>query len=238
MAKPGKPKTFQKVRRMRTIIRSLIAILGGLRRTVILLLLLASVALNVATVTSSAVFAAVSGAVGAVSGLTTVAAREAGLRAARRDAVRTTTRRVTTRMQRSAARSSASVFAEAIPMVGIGVIAAALALEIRDACDTARDMHVLEGLLADPEADAAALGAAFACSDLIPQVDDLPDGKAILEGMRASPSRAWDASRDWFDTLPHFPTPDLSAYRQWFPDLPDWLRGAPAEMADPAERER
>ena len=216
---------------MKTIFRGLITILGGLRRTFILLLLLASVALNVATVTSSAVFAAVSGAVGAMSGMTTVAAREAGLRAARLNTLRTTAQRVTTRMQRSAARSSASVFAEAIPLVGIGVIAAALALEIRDACDTARDMHVLEGLMADPEADATELGAAFACSDLIPHVDDLPDGKAILQGMRASPGRAWEASRVWFDTLPDFPAPDLAAYWQW-------LQGEPADVAKSAEEGR
>lgn len=213
---------------MRKTVLTLLAVLTGLRRAVVLVLLLASLALNIATVTSTAVFAAVSGAVSAVTGLTTVAAREAGLRAARRDVMRTTTQRVTTRMQRSAARSSATVFAEAIPLVGVGVIAAALALEIRDACDTARDMHVLNGLLEKPDADPATLADNFSCSDLIPQVEDLPDGKAILQGMRASPGRAWSASRVWFDTLPDIPVPNL----------PWWLRDDTADVPAPAQDDR
>lgn len=209
---------------MRLHISRVLALLGGLRRAALVLLLLGALALNVATVTSAAVFAAVSGAVGAVTGLTTVAAREAGLQAARRDAVRRTTRQVTRRMQRSAARSSASVFAEAIPVVGVGVIAAALSLEIRDACDTARDMHVLEGMVANPDADPALLAAEFTCAELIPQSVDLPDGAAIWQRMRTSPGQAWDASRAWFDRLPAFAAPDLLRKRAWLPDIPLWLR--------------
>jgi len=209
---------------MRKFISSLFAVLGGLRRAFMVLLLLGALALNIATVTSTAVFAAVSGIVGAVTGLTTVAAREAGLQAARRDAVRRTTRQVTRRIQRSAARSSASVFAEAIPVVGVGVIAAALSMEIRDACDTARDMHVLEGLTADPDADPAVLKAEFACADLMPQADDLPDGAAIWQRMRRAPGDAWDASRAWFDDLPAFSAAELARERAWLPDIPLWLR--------------
>lgn len=222
---------------MRKIISSLVAVLGGLRRAVVLLLLIASLALNVATVTSTAVFAAVSAVVSAATGLTTVAAREAGLQATRRGAVRQTAQQVTTRMQRSAARSSASVFAEAIPFVGIGVIAAALALEIRDACDTARDMHVLDGLMADPLADPAILANGFSCSELIPQAEDLPDGDAIMQRMRESPSKAWASGRAWFETLPDFTPPDLAVGREWLPGLPPWSRNGAkdADRAAPAQ---
>lgn len=208
---------------MRKIISSLFSVLGGLRRAVVLFLLLASLALNIATVTSTAVFAAVSGAVSAATGLTTVATREAGLHAKRRGAVRKTARQVTTRMQRSAARSSASVFAEAIPFVGIGVIAAVLALELRDACDTARDMHVLDGMMAEPDADPAVLEADFACADLIPQVDDVPDREAILKGMRETPGKAWAASRVWIDGLPEFTSSTLATGSDWLSDGFEWL---------------
>ncbi len=125
-------------------------------RTTLLLLLLASLALNVATVTVGGVFTAVSAAVGAVTGASTVAARAAAKSTAQvattQAAVRSTSRRVSARAARTAARGSASALAEAVPFLGAGAVAASVALDIADACATARDMHLLEAAVL-PDAD-------------------------------------------------------------------------------------
>lgn len=168
---------------------------------VAVLLLVASLAFNVATLTVTGVFAAASTALSAV-GISTVAAREAGEKLARRKAAQKigqqTAQNVSRRVQRGAARNIASVGGEAIPLIGIGVIAGALALEVRDACNTAADMAGLEAALSTDEtgADLEAVRQAaiddFDCSDLIPDYDDLPGKAEILAGMKSAPSAAYE----------------------------------------------
>lgn len=171
------------------------------------LALVASLAFNVATLTITGVYAAASGALSAV-GVTTVAAREAGERMARRKTVqkvgRKTAERVSRRAQRSAARNIASVGGEAIPFVGIAVIAVALAMEIDDACDTAADMAGLEAALTtedDAEMVRDKTVEEFDCSTLIPDYDDLPDGAAIWTAMISAPHSAWTSSVALYDDL-------------------------------------
>ena len=169
-------------------------LIGSLRRAVFLLLLLASLALNVATVTSTAVFAAVSGAVSAVSGAGTVLARHKAERQAQKTAIRRTSARVSQRLARGAARSTAASAGEAVPYLGAAVVAAALAWDIRDACATAQDMAVLEAQLDDP--GVAPEDVAFDCTDLIPGADDLPSAGDLLRTVRDAPAAAWEALRD------------------------------------------
>jgi len=147
--------------------RVLFRMLAALRRSLMLLALLGALALNVATVTSGAVFTAVSGAVAAVSGASTVLARQKAARAGEKALVKRTSRRVTARLARAGARNAAGSFAEAIPLAGIAVTAAALAWDLRDACATAADLAVLEGQLDDPGADPEALRSGFDCRSLL-----------------------------------------------------------------------
>ena len=67
------------------------------------------------------------------------------------EAVQETTETVSTRLVKATARSTSSVFAESIPYVGIGVIVAVTALELKDACDTMKDLHALD-VAFNPEA--------------------------------------------------------------------------------------
>ncbi|WP_164658138.1 hypothetical protein [Tropicibacter sp. Alg240-R139] len=186
-------------------------------KSVFALLLVASIALNIATVTISGVYSAVSGAASAV-GLSTVAAREVGEKLTRRKAaqkaVRRTSSRVTQRMAKGAARNTATAFGEAIPLIGVAVIAGGLALEVQDACDTARDMAGLEGVISDPDNPEEAQKKAmeeFECSELIPEAEGLPSIEDIWGGMLSAPGKAWDAAAEYVDELPEI---DLSGYTE------------------------
>ncbi len=172
------------------------------------IIIVASVALNIATVTISGVYTAVS-SVASAAGLSTVAAREASnklaARKTSREVVRKTSKRVSQRMAKGAARTTATSVGEAIPFVGVAVIAGGIALEVQDACDTARDMAGLEGAMAnpdDPEAGQKQAMEQFDCTELIPNAEDLPDVEDIWVGMKSAPGRAWVAASDYIDDLP------------------------------------
>lgn len=172
------------------------------------LVLVASLALNLSMLTVSSVYTAASAALSGL-GVTTVAAREAGRTRARRETTRRigrqTARKVGRRMQRGAARNIASVGGEAIPVVGIAVLAGGLALEVRDACDTAADMAGLEAALAtegDADAEAARRAATenFDCTAMIretlPDYQKLPTKEDIWARAATAPARAYDRARE------------------------------------------
>lgn len=184
-------------------------------KSIFTLVLLASIALNIATVTISGVYTAISSAASAV-GFTTVAATEASekvaARKASREVVRKTSKRVSSRVVKSGARNVATSFGEAIPLVGVAVIAGGLALEVQDACDTARDMAGLEGALDNPDDPKAGQRQAmeeFDCTELIPEAGDLPTTEEIWAGMLAAPGKAWAFASNYISDLPDV---DLSGW--------------------------
>jgi hypothetical protein len=171
----------------------------------LLLLFVAGLVLNVATLTISGLYTAASGALSAI-GISTVAAREAGEKLAQRRATqkigRETARKVSRRVQRGAARNISSVAAEAIPFVGIAVIVGALSLEVKDACDTAADMAGLEAALAAEINHAAARQdaiKAFDCPAMIrgqlPDYEDLPSKEELWVSVQNTPQEAYKAAR-------------------------------------------
>ncbi len=143
------------------MIRAALAVFGAVRlsaRLILAICLVMSLTLNIATVTVSGVYYAVSGTAAAL-GFTTVAAREAGERMARRQAARKAAQRtqksVSRRLVRQVGRNTAGAFAEAVPVAGVAVIAASLALDIKDSCDTLRELDQLAvSLSGASEADA------------------------------------------------------------------------------------
>ncbi len=213
----------------------------ALPRTILALIIVASLALNVATLTISGLYAVASGALSAV-GISTVAAREAGEKLATRTTTRKigreTARNVTRRVQRGAARNISSVAGEAIPIAGIAVIAGALTLEVKDACDTAAEMAGLEAALetsGDPESARKEAIEAFNCSAMIreelPDYDDLPTRDEIWASVKSAPGAAYQkaeeagislAEFDWSGSAGRvFETP-----KDMIDDLVDWMSGA------------
>jgi len=172
---------------------------------ILVLVLLASLAFNIAVMTVSGVYTAASTALSA-AGVTTAAMRETREKAVRKKTqtriARQTTQRVKRRVQRGAARSIGSAAGEAIPVVGAGVIAGVLALEVNDACATARDMAGLEAALVsdgDPEDARREAEDSFDCTEMIreelPDYNDLPTREEIWAEMRQAPADTYEAAR-------------------------------------------
>ena len=77
-----------------------------------------------------------------------------------------------------------SMVAEAVPYIGIGVIVAVTTLEVRDACDTMKDLHELN-VAFNPET-ATPDGAREVCGTRVP----------TKEEVWAAAKRKWDGV-DW-----------------------------------------
>lgn len=196
-------------------------------KSVLVLIIVLSILLNVATLTITGVHAALSGALSAV-GVSTVAAREVteklgnkatrqtAKKAAREAAERTTRKKaarkisreiadgVTMRVQRQALRNSASIFGEAIPFLGVAVLAGALTMEIKDSCDTARDIAALTAALETEGQPGLARRQAeetFDCKKLIGDAIKVPSQKEIWQKMRDSPQLAWETAASVIDSL-------------------------------------
>lgn len=115
-----------------------------------------------------------------------------GQRLAAREAVKDTAERVARRTTFATSRNLASMAGEALPMIGVGVIVAATAWELSDACALMGEMRELD--------------AAFNPND--PVTDDEicgmkpPTRAELWASIKASPGAAWDTARGMYDSLP------------------------------------
>lgn len=126
------------------------------------------------------------------------------------EAVEDTATRVSKRTAAGAARNAGSVAAEAIPFVGVAVIVGVTAWDLKDSCDTIRDLHELElafnpGLGADPDATEV-------CGMTVPTKED------IWQTVKSSPGKAWSAASAH---VPDLPTIDWQSYKPTWPAI-DW----------------
>lgn len=115
-----------------------------------------------------------------------------GTRMAAREAVKDTATRVSRRTAVATTRNVASMAGEALPVIGVGVIAAATAWELRDACLMMGEMRALDAAFNpdDPVTDDEICG-------LTP-----PTREELWQMVRSSPGAAWDAARGLYDGLP------------------------------------
>lgn len=154
--------------------------------------LLLSLGFNVATVTVQSVAMAVSGVVSAVAGASailpefrTVTYRGKKQRLA--DAFADTSRRISSRAVKSASRNAGSVVAEAIPVAGVAVILGVTAWDLKDSCETMKDLHELEAA-SNPEAE---------LSEEVTEVCGmaLPTKEEVWSAIKSSPQSVWDSAR-------------------------------------------
>ncbi|MRX49757.1 hypothetical protein GI374_04685 [Paracoccus sp. S-4012] len=213
-----------------TLLRLIWATLGGLWSVLMMLIMAASLALNVAMAVSPVIAAAVGGAVQAVSGVRSLASRNAdnvarletravqaerraaaasaeaadaraarkvtyrGARATAAEAVADTSDRLARRTATATARNVGSVFGEALPVVGIGVIAAATAWELHDACEMMKDMRELDVAM---NPDRALPPEATAVCGM-----QAPSRTEIWNAVASSPGSAWEGAQGFYDELP------------------------------------
>lgn len=232
-------------------------------RATMVLIVVAMLGLNLATLTVSALNAAVSGVLSAAN-ITTVAARfaadkarlaterdvarkaarEAEAKAARalarrserkaaikasRKVVRDLSQKVAFRAERRAIRETASVFAEALPFLGIAVLAASIGFEVKDACDTARDMKAMQAALdteGDPEGARERVMKEFDCVKEFGDQVRIPTRDEIWDAAVTSPGRAWAAARDYYDDLPSV------SFSDGFERSYEWLTGWGKSLLD------
>ena len=110
-----------------------------------------------------------------------------------RQRVKDTAERVNRRIQRAAAREVAVMPAEAIPVFGASAIVAATAWELRDMCETVKDMTELERAFDSERARAAEVPTV--CSK------EVPDRKELLEKAMSAPAETWESVRAALDNL-------------------------------------
>jgi hypothetical protein len=111
-----------------------------------------------------------------------------GRKIALREAVGETADTVSSRAAKSATRETASMAGEALPYVGTAVIVGVTALEIKDLCETIRDMNSLKRAF-NP--------------DLQPSKEELtvcsmavPSRQELLNATLSAPGKAWEYSKE------------------------------------------
>lgn len=139
-----------------------------------------------------------------------------GARTRARDAVKDTAARVSRRTMVATSRNIASMAGEALPVIGVGVIVAATAWELSDACALMGEMRELD--------------AAFNPED--PVTDDqicglkVPSRAELWAGIRSSPRAAWDGAHELYDGLPQVSvSASYAAAIGYLAGLVDWTLG-------------
>lgn len=200
-----------------------------LRKSLVILFLIASLSLNVATVAFSSVAMFVSAAFEAVTGAASVVGRttrslDAKTRevdALRRpqtvkyrgqqrlvsEAVQDTTGRVYRRTAAAAIRSTSSMAAEAIPVIGIAAIVGITAWDLKDSCETMKDLRELEQAFSPDAATEPEVGEV--CGMTVPTKDE------VYQSVRASPRLAWQAAMTYVPELPEFKLPTFRDVMFW-----------------------
>ncbi|MCF6433774.1 hypothetical protein [Leisingera sp. MMG026] len=116
-----------------------------------------------------------------------------GKRVAIRDAVDATADRISKRAVVTSSREVGSMAGEAIPYIGAAVIVGATALELKDLCETLKDMGELQRAIS-PEAMPSE-DEKTVCNQPIPTREEL------WEEVKGSPKAAWQAARGAIPTL-------------------------------------
>ena len=111
-----------------------------------------------------------------------------------REAVKDTSGRLARRVTFASSRNVASVFAEALPFVGVGVILAATAWEINDSCEMMKDLRELD-LAFNP--DSATKGTEVCGMEV-------PERAEVWKSIRESPAAAWNGAQEYMPGLPDF----------------------------------
>lgn len=148
-----------------------------------------------------------------------------GQRMAARAAVKDTAARVSRRTAFAATRNVGSMAGEALPVIGIGVIAAATAWEMHDACQMMGEMRALDAAFnpENPISDDEVCGM------------KVPARAELWAMVKASPAIVWDRTRAMYAGLPELSL--TGAYDRaltWLGGTWDWVFGEDAAAKPPA----
>ena len=108
-----------------------------------------------------------------------------------REAVADTSERVARRVAAGAVRTVASAGGEALPLVGVGVVAAATAYDLYDACEMMKELHALD-VAFNPD---SAISDREVCGMRAPTKEE------IWTSVKASPEAAWSTATSYYQGL-------------------------------------
>lgn len=111
-----------------------------------------------------------------------------------REAVKDTSGRLARRVTFASSRNVASVFAESMPFIGIGVIVGVTAWELNDSCEMMKDLHELD-VAFNPD---SAIEGTEVCGMQV------PDRDKVWQRIRERPSDVWKGARESMPDLPDF----------------------------------
>lgn len=159
-----------------------------------------------------------------------------GKKMALSEAVETTSDRMSRRAKKTAAREVASMGGEALPWVGAAVIVSATALEIKDLCDTLKDMRDLKTAF-DPKSKPNPEETTV-CTMQVPSKEDL------VASIKNSPQASWNAAKSAlifaqestasFDGIREFELPEInwSEYSETPQNVLNGLKDNTKELLD------
>lgn len=160
---------------------------------------------------------AISGAVSAVTGVSTVVTVIKDQRTATKKAVGDVTERIAERTARGALRNLVSIPAEAVPFFGIAAVVGVTTWELRDACETMKEMNELNRIMGNdvPVAEDTVCGI------------KPPTSEGVWEIVRNSPDDAWNKLKELGLDIPSWSDVEEWAKSEWKPGWlkwPTWLK--------------
>ncbi len=164
------------------------------KTTILVVLIVSSIALNVATVTSTVVATTLGAIFTAATGIASVAGyktNESKARDKKRIKTQKIVRKITTKISRrvvaGTTRNLGTMFAEAIPYFGVAAIVGSAAWDLKDTCETLKDLRQLNSEF-NPD-DGVDNDAAKVCDQQVPTSDE------VWLAVEKSPRKAWETAK-------------------------------------------
>jgi Skp family chaperone for outer membrane proteins len=130
-----------------------------------------------------------------------------GARTSLSEAVLDTNGRIARRTATAATRNASSVVAEAIPYLGIAAMLAVTTYDLKDSCDTIKDLHALDVAI-DPAKEFGEEETAV-CGLGVPNKDE------VWQKVKTGSEEAWISAGEYLPSLPEFSLPSWRDLKFW-----------------------
>jgi hypothetical protein len=126
--------------------------------------------------------------------------KDAGARHAKVKNARVVSERIVKRVARNSAVNLASVAGEAVPYLGVALVVSVTAMDLKDGCDTARDVNEMLNIL---DAESIDDVSSEVCGMKVPSAEEVvSDIKRDIGGtVHEAKERATDSARKLYDAL-------------------------------------
>ena len=180
---------------IKPVFKKVSAIAKFIFKTAVIIVFLGSFFVNGILLFSKAGAFFIDSAIHAATGFSTVSHRLHAKKIQQEGAIRKIASNISKRTARGATRNVLTMPAEALPFAGVAVVVGITALEIKDACDTMRDLDKLNQLIGDNASGAKAPGektsVSKVCGIAIPSVAD------VRKKVEKAPNSSLEKAKEW-----------------------------------------